>query len=171
VGTAHEPALACTTVEDVGRKTAKFPMDRILAHRTVNVARGQKMVKVLDVLESLAPLDKEGPSQANIVDLALHVAPDGLSAKVDEHTEFAGSRCSEARAENLQELKKTDPDSVAVRDWAVFDRDLIARICGSMGEFEWKKDRFVRRIFTDALPMGAPKPPSKETSGYGTGGF
>lgn len=109
VGTNHEPALMCSTMEDVTRKTAKFPMDRMLEHRTVNVVRGNKLVKVLDVLVTLEQLDKVISTQPNIVDLALHMAPDGLSAKLDEHTDFAGARCAEARAENHRGLPMGAP--------------------------------------------------------------
>ena len=80
VGTERESALACTIAETVGRNSHKIAMDRVLEHRTVNVARAKKLVKILDAIVAVEPFDKE-PRQANIVDLALHIAPDGLSAK------------------------------------------------------------------------------------------
>ncbi len=142
VGTSFEPALVCTVMEDVTRKTRKNTMDRMVGRRSVNVVRGNAIVEVLDVVVSIEALDKANATQPNILDLGLHLAPDGMTATLDEDTGARHITCSEAvtRAHMIMQ----SPDSLPYRDWPIFDNELIHKACASRGDWEWQKDRFVR---------------------------
>ncbi|MEO7110608.1 MAG: hypothetical protein ABI183_09235 [Polyangiaceae bacterium] len=156
VGTLREAALVCADVKEASRN-ASLPADyvyRMIDHRIVRVVRAGSVVSVLDAEITLEPLDREMGMQGNLLDLRFRLAPDGMSATLDDHG--PGVSCASAQSSNAYFINKKSPEDKAGRTWALFDLELTTRMCNARGGYMWQGDHFVRDPnWKDPTPPGA----------------
>jgi len=145
VGTAREPAVLCTLIEEVSRpiRDADMPAFRVVTHDVIRVVRGRKLVTVLDAVIRFQPLDgpPPRPDAPPIVD-PIAVAHDGRSVTVGSPDDAAGCKLVATRA--TRALAGLGADDRVGRAWIVLDRDLETSVCAARGRYVWRGGRFVR---------------------------
>lgn len=150
VGPEREEALLCHAWESVERGKGTSVVFRTRLRDSIFGVQKGRIVVMLDAIVGVTITDKEDMAQPNIVDLALEVAPDGLSAELTDGAPPLRS-CDEALADLGARVK-----TAQVTAWDRFDLDLTKRACAQRGHYVFRGGRFVRAVAT---------PPRGGTSG------
>jgi hypothetical protein len=146
VGTAREPALVCDEAQEPSRGKDETSVYRVVTHRVAFVVRAHKIVTVLDVewrLEALdAPHPGPGRSSPAIIELQLTIAPDGMSATLEDARADMMDACPAEIPSARTPQKQGEKGELDA--WRAFDDELERRMCNARGGFIWKAGRFVR---------------------------
>jgi hypothetical protein len=138
VGAPPEEALVCSEIEHVRATVGATHVYRVQFRRRVRVVRANRVVVILDVVETVTPLDKFDLEDPNLLDLDLQFASDGLSATLDDSNAQSAVGCTAA----LGSLSGGgDPVS---SKWNAFDLALLKSACAARGRYVWKTGAFSR---------------------------
>ena len=127
VGKAREEALLCDETREGGGEPPPGPW--VETHRVVRVARAGKIVSVLDVTSMVQGFDSGYPR----LKLQLNIAPDGMSATLEDRGVVQG------RFGGNEEVDSSQGCKAATRD-----AEFLFRLCKGRGSFQWKAGRFER---------------------------
>lgn len=127
VGKPRETALLCTEVEEVSAGSKDEPVYRVITHQTLTIVRASTAITVLDAETTLQSFDAN-PGMPAILALALHIAPDGLSATI--------APTDRDICKNLRAGKDA---------WERFDFEIERRMCKARGTYAWRNGRFRRK--------------------------
>jgi hypothetical protein len=157
VGQPLEDALLCDRTEQATQGRGDQQVRRVLERKVLYVMRAQKAVALLDVVERISPLDRQSPTDANLLDLKLILDPDGqhLTLQDDPRTASPGPAASGASPASggprqirgckaAQELVDSALRENRTSRWALFDQGLIQAACQQRGSLGWQGNRLVR---------------------------